>query len=420
MDAQLEQPAIFKAPSERKMMVQTEAAQREISGNFQIKPLSEILKPLSGDANIDFYNFYKNDYQVKTLDGKIMPVSDHLDAEGDYADLAPFFHFDPDNPNFPQRKFFILIDRFFHKKTEADLKDFLIMEEELPHGKLLVIFDCPPPQNHYRRVGYLGGVEAKIDFLRIRGCYAVNTDQSDRDRHQAVDLTEALLKDRQLTTSTGVPFEVKGIKRIGIARQDEQVTMVDQIENLKQKGLFLFNDSFEENRWLNLFITAASHTQQEADKMGELTDLFKTISEPIAGKFPEIGRLERDSDALGVIRQLLGEMPEGIVGRLMSTPTLLAHLSKYKADNFNKLPPILRETRDWIRNRIAVALSAFFDFHYKFGIDFYPWEKRRELIVAVEKLLGSYSKTEKLFQKLGYPLQSLWYEGASHGMNIKV
>src|SRR3989344_3094233 len=137
------------------------------------------------------------------------------------------------------------------------------------------------------------------------------------------------------------------VYEIGLINSEEfNLNPEEQIELLKEKGYFFFADAVGSEKWLPLIIKAAAFSQNEGDKTSShlRTDL-----------------------PLGLMRFLLGEIKDPEIDVLQE---LLTIAYKYADDEKIMLREMLKETRDWLKNRLTVSLYLVRKLHSK-GINLF-------------------------------------------------
>lgn len=373
----------------REVMAASLGKQREL--NEQIKPVSlkEALEPYHQDTGVDFYSFYQKKYDVKPRHGEQESV--RTDVE-DIKDLSQYFI------KQEGRRFYRYIDSRFNPTRKSDeLQDFVIMEEDTPSGIVLAVFRYPGKPKPTPI--YIGLQPKDIYSLKLLGCFAVKKTDDSRTADQAIDLTGYWLKrnrqlkrkedkvgaishvfpDRLSNDQTLPDAESMQVDLIGLVPKSQHLTSEEQLNILKSEGCLFFRDSNQKDKWLDLSLAGAAFSQDEGDK---------TIS------------TDRTRSMLGVVRLLLGELytSEKIqVNHMLATGGILGH--------GDPIPQAIKESRDWIRNRMAVALYSILYLH-KLGFDIVPVSEYGNYIRKVESILGAKYEAENRFQTANVKLQS--------------
>jgi len=380
---------------EREMMGQTYEKQRYLDGFIKTRHLKDALKPLSEKTGVDFFEFYENDYNIppKRNGVKQEPVrtsiSDPHDEE--LSDVTPYF-VDQEG-----RRYYRYIGyRYNPEKQAADCEDFLMVEEALPKGKILAIFEYGQRPSRYKFDGY------DIRYRKLVGCFGIK-EGTVRSEDLAVDLTsfwmgasksEDKFPDRvkrvqtsladtshlikkypqvnpvdiaSLTRSATLPEENRVID-IGVIDRSTVIDPMTQLNILKEEGRFLFADQEGPDKWFQFLFTGAVFSQNEGDKMPSniRTDL-----------------------PLGAIRHFLGESTGAERGLI---DDFLASALREGTD----LRQVLGETRDWVRNRMAVVLYVVRKLHHE-GIDLVPRGGYQDFVNMVENKLEAIQKDQSVF-----------------------
>ena len=422
--------------TERNMMAATYRKQRELNRHLHLKSLEEALRPLKESTGLDFYEMYQKRYNLEPAVGEIKePLRNTVQ---DIKDLKLFF---VDQAN---RTFYLYIEHRFHPtKPFEDCKDYVIMEEQLPKGKILTIFDYREDPQTFK----VAGLVDKFQFRRLLGCYAISEDNSGQEK--TIDLTsfwdnaikmpnpneeDDLKKMREIEAFKviqekypGVLLNVKRrienlypeispesdefelrlleelaaelgdkinidiltdqnrVFKIGLAnRRQASFSTETQIELVKQRGYFFFEDAVGTEKWLPFLYQTSSFSQDEGDK----TETHFRTDLP-----------------LGAIRMLVNETQgneNDLVTQILTEANRYAEeqniglrdiLGEQFPDQVNPVNQILQESRDWIRNRLAVTLYTLKKLH-KMGIDLVPPEEYKELRQTINdklKQLEQYS-----------------------------
>ncbi len=365
MNAGSESGAALRGPlqtPERRIMSATYEKQEWLDKSFIPVSIKEAFGPLAKETGVDIFAFYSQDYNIKpTREGVPQePVVTRLSEAGtDYDDVRPYF-IDQEG-----RRYYRYIEARYHpEKNIEDCKDLLFVEELLPDGKIVSVFEYNDP---YTFPVETAEGKARISYRKLRACYAVIPGEK-REEDKAVELTsfwtgaqlnkeprnynnfsEEYVRMKRKFPEVGVKKIVDDTRRedlpeenraisIGIVSQAPDMPYFDivaQMNLLKEKGRLLITDCEGPEKWYELIYTAAAFSQNEGDKME--------------------GHIRSDLP-LGVIRSMLGETGEVENNAI---DQFLASAIRQGADLRN----LLQETRDWIRNRLAVSLYIFRKLH---------------------------------------------------------
>src|SRR3989338_469678 len=411
----------------REVMAGTYGKERELDQQLFLQPLSKALEPLKQRTGVDFYDMYQKSYNLEQKEfdnGKKELVRTSVAG---IEDLKPYF------VDQRGRTYYRYIERYFDPdKPQKERKDYIIVEEELPQGKILAIFDYGVDPHSFKVEGEID----KFHFRKLIGCYAVvpgNTAEED----QAIDLTsfwsgaarpadfieeeiriqreveaakiitekypEVLFNFKEkiqkrypeippesdeflLRLIEEMPAEMKDKWNIGLItneirvytiglvnRREANLTPEEQVELIKQRGYFFFADEQGPEKWLPLITMAAAHSQYE----GDITDSFNRSDLP-----------------LGAARMLLGMtgQPESEL-----VEQFLKEANRYADEKGTPLRQVLAESTDWIRNRMAVTLYIIKKLH-NLGIDLVPKKEYSQLARTIKEKL---QQLEELAPEIG-------------------
>ena len=340
-------------------------------------PFREIITALESETGIKFNELFCKEYDVIPPNKKKEPVRTSLQ---DIDDLKDYF------VEQEGRRYYRYIDYRFHSdKAEDQLKDFLIVEEQTPSGVIVAIFDYLTDPYKKKEVVLFSGRQ-KVPFLNLRNCYAVKIDDNNRANAQAIDLMgfwqrkmDPLAEEEKETLRrAGLPFhraqrdEEKTVQGIGLLPQNIEITPQDQINLVKEDGRLFFQDSDSPTRWLDRLLPAAAFSQGEGDKAVTY---------------------DRNAMFLGMIRKLLGETRplEDLIVDLQLVLFKKAHDIISSDENEILQKNIILETREWIRNRLAVALYIPLRLR-RLGFDLIPKEEYRNFTATANKMLENLTK----------------------------
>lgn len=383
-EAQFPPPGPLIGP-ERPVMAGSYGKQRELDIQLVLQPLQEALNPLQEKTGVDFFDIYQKRYDLEPQEGKKKEEEIVRKTVKDVEDLKDYFE------EQEGRTYYLYIESRFHpEKPLKKCQDFIIMEEKLPNGKILSVFKYGTEPG---KLTLEGG--EKYEYRTLAGCYAITTDK-ETGQEMAVDLTSfwtgapsqtninklrlgirnsrALFKVKQKYPGVNEKeiakkahfdalTEENRVLKIGlINRRSSAISPEEQIELIKEYGYFLFEDQTGSEKWLPIFQAAAAFSQYEGDK----------------------SETHMRSDLpLGAIRLLLGET----TGNEKEIITEFLIEANRQAEEIGApLRQIISETRDWIRNRIAVSLYTIRKLH-QMGIDFLPKDEYSRLSKIIKEKL---------------------------------
>lgn len=391
-EAQFPPPGPLIGP-ERRVMAGSYGKQQELDKQLTLKSLQDALILLQERTGVDFYEMYRERYDLEPAKGRKKETV--RKTVKDVDDLKDYF------VEQEGRNYYLYIEsRFQPEKPLKKCQDFIIIEEELPNGKILSVFKYGTEPG---KLTLEGG--EKYEYRTLAGCYAITTDK-ETGQEMAVDLTSfwtgaprqtridesrnGIRNSRNLSKvhqkyPTVNPQEMakrahfdslteeNRLIRIGVInRNTSQITPPEQIELIKELGYFLFEDQAGSEKWMALFEAGAAFSQYEGDK----------------------SETHMRSDLpLGSIRMLLGESKDNENQLIEEFLTEANKRAGEQNISLRDIPieQILQETRDWVRNRLAVSLYTIRKLH-KMGIDFVPREQYRQLLKTIEEKLKRLGK----------------------------
>lgn len=383
----------FTAAKPREAMNATYGKQMLLEKQFpKFTSLQEALAPLQKKTGIDFFRFYAEDYNIPPLKAGVKqePVRTSLDpADSELQDVCDYF------VEQKGRSYYRYIDEYYHpEKPVQKCTDFIILEESLPKGKMLVIFDYKNPPAHFEYDSVIND-RNKIKFRKLIGCYAIVPGRTSVE-DQAIDLSSFWTgaapprDDLQTRLRTGwnnkrtndmimekypavdkaeIAVSVRNSnlsdenRLVSIGITDTLIDAATQMDILKERGRLVINDEAGPQKWYQMIYTAAAFSQNEGDKTSTNA---------------------RSDLPLGAIRARLGES-EGDEQQLISKFEDSAKAQGTKSER------IQTETRDWLRNRLAVGLYVTRKLHQQ-GIDFFPEVEYRNLDVILPQKIGLLQK----------------------------
>lgn len=367
-------------------MAQTYEKQLQLQEHLCVKPLGQALQPLRDETGVDFHSLFVQNYNVGYPDGAKEPVKEKLDPKDkDVADLLPYF-----DPSVSGRRFYRYLDQRHHPEHAKNPHDFVVVEENLPQGGiLLAIFDYPV--DPYTRNFRIASNRSETPFLKLRGCFALQVPGSNRVMADAVDLTGFWTKPTMTPLAERLKMSDTADRKItiGLAKRDTKFSLADSLNNIKAEHLLLLHDETHDAFWANAILCTAMTSQDEGDI-----------------RIKEEGESAQKSDdrtrfigKLGRVRYLLDEL-SGNVENNMAQSERVANAKKLERD---PNPEATQIARNWIRNRMAVSLEIFRWFHNN-NIPLLSSQEYKQLTEGVNNSLLTTQKKRQEFVQSGNPL----------------